>query len=479
MLPRVWRLPWLAMSFLVLLRLIAPEGRAEDAVDRLNAKFLSRLRADTQRLAQQRREPPRRSPLLEIRANLHVHSELSHDSRGQIADIVAAAKRAGTEALLFTEHPSAEKDFYTDGHTGSLDGVLLIPGAEMKGLLVYPTQSLRSLEQSPPSELVPWVRERGGHAFLSHLEERMDWEIPALTGNEIYNTHADFKKQKRLVDSLKNPLWLLKAAELIRDYPQEVFTIMQTYPDDYLARWDTLCKRFPHTAVAANDAHQNIGVRITLRDATTVGIVDALGEELATLNRLLVAPLLAIPSDAKPGDTLFQLQLDPYENSLRHVGTHLLVRERTREGVWEALELGRSFVAFDGIADARGFEACIEEACIEDAGIEEPSPSTSHQPDSTQPKSSSRTQHEIGSQIAWQSGLKLVAHAPLAAHWKVVRDGAIVFEADGDAIEMPLQEPGIHRVEAWLEVAGESRVWILTSPFYVAANEASSREPFR
>jgi hypothetical protein len=431
----------------------SPIAVGQDAVDRLQGPYLKKLRQETQRLAESRREPTRKSPLTEIRANLHVHSELSHDSRGKIEDIVAAAKRAGTDALLFTEHPSAEKDFYLDGNSGFRDGVLLIPGAEMKGMLVYPTMSLRGFEQAEPSELAPLVRERGGQVFLSHLEERMDWEIPALTGTEIYNTHADFKKQKKLLESLKNPLWLIKAAELIREYPQEVFTIMQTYPDDYLKRFDELCHRFPHTGVAANDAHQNIGVRIVLRDKDSISIVDALGEELANLNRLLVAPILKIPSDAQPGDTLFQLQLDPYENSLRHAGTHLLVRELSHDGVWEALDAGRTFVAFDGIADARGFEVGILT------------------PNSDEPSASRPTYHEIGSHVPFEKGLKITGQSPLAGHWKLIREGECVVEADGDQIAYEIDQPGIYRVELWLDVADESRIWILSSPFYVTAAE--------
>jgi hypothetical protein len=121
----------------------APGAPIPDAVDRLTKKNLQAVRETIEKYAAQRTDLERPGPLREVRANLHVHSELSHDSRGKIEDIVAAAKRAGTEVLLFTEHPSKEKDFYIDGHRGLRDGVLLIPGAEMKGMLVYPTLSLR------------------------------------------------------------------------------------------------------------------------------------------------------------------------------------------------------------------------------------------------------------------------------------------------------------------------------------------------
>src|SRR6266404_8125908 len=118
---------------------------------------------------------PRSGPYKEYRANLHVHSLLSHDSRGTIDEIVKAARATGTQVLMFTEHPSERYDYFKDGHHGTKDGVLLIPGAETNGFLVYPTQSLRGLATGTPQEFCDLVRGRGGLMFLSHLEERMNW----------------------------------------------------------------------------------------------------------------------------------------------------------------------------------------------------------------------------------------------------------------------------------------------------------------
>ena len=139
----------------------------------------------------------------------------------------------------------------------------------------------------------------------------MDWQIQGLTGVEIYNTHADFKKQKRMIDSMKNPLWLIKTTELIDKYPQEAFSALQSYPDDYLKRWDQLCLIAPHTGVAANDAHQNIGVRVELGQDDKVIVSDALGEELLKLDRLLVAPLLKIPSRGQARGLAFETPIGP------------------------------------------------------------------------------------------------------------------------------------------------------------------------
>ena len=239
------------------------------------------------------------------------------------------------------------------------DGVLLIPGAEMKGFLVYPTHSLRGLEGGTPQEFTDLVQGRRGMMFLSHLEERMDWEIQGLTGCEIYNTHADFKEEKALITAMKNPLWLIGAAESIRKYPQESFAALQDPPTDYLRRWDELCLRAPHTGVSANDAHQNVGVVVRMTDKREAQVEDALGEKLVTLDLKSNPTLGLLFKNAQAGEVAFELRLDRYEVSLRHVSTHLLMRDLTRDAVWEALEAGRAYVAFDWMADPKGFDFAL------------------------------------------------------------------------------------------------------------------------
>src|SRR5262249_39535080 len=223
-----------------------------DALAKLKADKLEAVHQAILALRDKRQKLTRPGPYKEYRANLHVHSKLSHDSRGTIEEIVAAAKATGTSVLMFTEHPADHYDYFKDGHKGTKDGVLLIPGAETKGFLVYPTRSLRGLDGGTPQEFCDLVRGRGGLTFLSPLEERMDWEIRGLTGCEIYNTHADFKDEKRLIAALRNPLWIYTIAELFQKYPQESFSALLDYPADYLKRWDQLCQKAPHTGVAAN-----------------------------------------------------------------------------------------------------------------------------------------------------------------------------------------------------------------------------------
>jgi hypothetical protein len=75
--------------------------------------------------------------------------------------------------------------------------------------------------------------------------------------------------------------------------------------------------------------------------------------------------------------------------------------------------------------------------------------------------------HAMGSRLKLEPGMRLAGKAPLAGEWKIARNGMVVQEGTGRAMEMELKEPGVYRAEVWLEIAGEKRVWILSNPIYV------------
>lgn len=434
-----------AMCLVALLLLLLCTSTVQaDALGKLKAKKLEAVHKSIESLRADWQSIPRTGPWHEYRANLHVHSHWSHDSRGKIEDIVAAAKKVGTSVLMFTEHPAEHYDFFKDGHQGMKDGVLLIPGAESQGFLCYPTLSLKGVNLGTSQEFNDLVTGRGGHMFVSHLEERMDWKIRDVTGVEIYNTHADFKDEKALAATLRNPLSIFQLAELFNKYPQESYSALQDYPADYLKRWDELCRTAPHTGVSANDAHQNVGLIVRWTKPDKVRIEDALEKTLAEIDVDVLPNSAELRQGKQVGDVLYRFQLDPYENSLKHVGTHLLLKELNEQSVREALSAGRAFVAFDWLADATGFDFAAT------AGDK---------------------RHDMGSQLTWSEGIKLQGQAPLPAHWRVIRNGKVVQEHDGRTIEFAPTEPGNYRAECWLDIAGERMIWILSNPIYLPPPE--------
>lgn len=406
---------------------------------------MAAIRESMSQLHESRREVNVARDYRDYRANLHVHSSFSHDSRGQIDDIVQAAKRAGTQVIMFNEHPAEHYDFFREGHQGLRDGVLLVPGAETKGFLAFPTRSIRGEDPGEKQPFADLIQADGGLIFVSHLEERMDWTIRGITGVEIYNTHAVFKKQTRLTSAMKNPLWWIRAAELFRQYPQESFSAIHEYPQDYLERWDALCQVAPHTGVSANDSHQNVGIVIRRNGPNQVRVEDALGEKLIDVELAVFAAIQPLTPEQQKDESaiLLELRLDRYENSLRHVGTHLLMKGLTREDVWDSLRHGRCFVAFDGFADSIGFDVCI--------------------------RTGNGQRFEMGSEVPNAADLEVVGAAPIPAKWRLLRNGQEVAKGDGREWKHRLTESGVYRVELYLDVAGEERLWICSNPFYVVS----------
>jgi len=180
-----------------------------DALDRLQPDKLHAEHEAIEGLKLQRRQVRLSSDYQDVRTLLHVHSGFSHDSRGTIEEIIAAAKQAEVRVIMFSEHPSKFSDYLNDGHRGLKDGVLLIPGAETEGFLAYPNRSIQKLSYEGPQGFADLVHGTDGLLFLCHLEERLDWDIEFLTGSEIYNVHADFKDETRFVAALFSPLTLL------------------------------------------------------------------------------------------------------------------------------------------------------------------------------------------------------------------------------------------------------------------------------
>ncbi len=59
--------------------------------------------------------------------------------------------------------------------------------------------------------------------------------------------------------------------------------------------------------------------------------------------------------------------------------------------------------------------------------------------------------------------------APLPVKWKLLRNGKVVSDATGGTFSRPVEEPGNYRVEAWLNVAGEEMIWVLSNLLYIRA----------
>jgi len=431
----------LLCAFLLSVLVCVTSSLRGDALDRLRPDRLEATHNAIEQFRLDRQPVQLAGDYQDVRTLLHIHSHLSHDSIGTPEDIRQAAKEAGVRVVMFTNHPADDYDYIEDGHRGDEDGVLFIPGAEEKGLLAFPRHSVDRPADSTPQQKTDTVLAADGQVFLSHLEERMDWELTGLTGTEIYNIHADFKDEPRLLRGLINPLTLMTTImPAVEKYPQETIAALQNYPAEYLRRWDELNPKHRLTGISANDAHQNTGFRAVVADDGTLRLEDMSGDQLALLDPEKLPFLKPLLANKQPGEDAFKLQLDPYVCSFRHVSTHLLLQDVSEDSVREALSSGRAYVAFDWMCDPTGF---VFQA-VDESGV-----------------------HEMGSDVKRSPGMQFRAEAPLVGTFKLMRDGTEIRHSRGRTFEYDVTEDGIYRLEVWLNLPDEPQIWILSNPIYV------------
>ncbi len=441
-------LPWLSLS-------LAVPVAAASLSDRLTEPKLSALRKSRTALQEASAKAVRPDTgYTDVRCILHAHSSLSHDSRGTEAEIVAAARAAGVRAVFMTEHPTADRKWFTQGLRGVKDGVLFVPGAELSdGLLLWKTDGAEWTPEMKTAEVLRKVKP-DAVTFIAHPEQRKDdaaWDLPPFTGMEIYNAHADamdsgyeeFLKGLREGGVFK----LLTVFGIFKRYPIEAYASIFDEQKEVLARWDRLNAGLLErgeerrvVGIAANDAHQNVGIRVAL-EGETVRVTDALGALVSEIPRAKV-PLLLLGKPAADGTTLDQ-RLDPYPVSFGYVSTHLLVIGAdpvTETKLFEALKQGRAYVAFDWMADPTGFQYTA---------------------------TSGNSVRQMGEGAMLKDEPTLTAKSPIPATLRLMRNGAEVARAEGDTLTHAVKEPGVYRVEAWLTVAGEPRPWIYGNPIFI------------
>jgi hypothetical protein len=434
----------------------APPQRKYSTVERMKLPRLQRAHQDAVRYQEQRKTLLPLPGLTDYRAILHAHAEDSTHTGGTREEMLADARRADVKVILLTDHHRPPKDFIDDTWRGVRDGVLFIPGSEARGFLIYPMQSILGRMNDPLPEFIESVRRDRGLIFLSHIEERPDHSMDQLDGLEIYNRHADAKRDllgiAGIVLQMTDPELLREMEEGLRRYPDEMLASQCTYLDDYLAKWDretgtkseSVFRRL--TGVAANDCHHNQILIIKMVDENTVKIgtnVDP-DEKYRSVSAILRPGIRQLTKGRQPGDVLAKLDFDPYYRSFRNGCTHILAAEQSESAVRLALRGGRAYVSHDWMCDPTGFRFQLLGSTGE----------------------SSFT--IMGDEIPYAPGQRLLAEFPVPCRIRLLDRGRLVAEAtDSDRLDYAVPSPGVYRVEGWLTLDGEPRPWVYSNPIYV------------
>jgi hypothetical protein len=406
---------------------------------------LQAAHADAMRLQQQRHALPPLPGLHDYRAVLHAHAEDSAHTGGTRPEMLADARKAGVQVILLTDHYRPPRDFIRQSWHGLHEGVLFIPGSEARGFLVYPVSSIMDRMEAPLPEFVASVTASNGLIFLSHIEERPDHPMEGLTGMEIYNRHVDAKNDTAglviLALSLLDPTKLAELQENLRLYPDEMFAAQVSYLNDYINKWDAETQTRRLTGVAANDCHHNMVMVVKMVDENTVrfGTIVDKDEDLRKATAGSCPGIRELTKGHQPGDILVQADFDPYYRSFRNVTTHILAPELTESAIRAALQQGHAFVCHDWMCDGTGFSFSL----------------------------SAPGQALMGDEVKFGDGQKLRARFPVACRIRLLRNGKVVAEMEGDQLDCVVAGTGVYRVEGWLKLDGEDRPWLYSNPIYI------------
>lgn len=135
---------------------------------------------------------------MELRLDLHIHSERSPDGRMSLEEIGARARKAGLDGVAVCDHDRTPEEL------PDLEDVLLIPGVEVSTeyghlLGLFVTKPVAGHELAGAVEE---IHRQGGLAVLAHPferstdAERLSPILPLLDGVEVWNSRAERKNKK-------------------------------------------------------------------------------------------------------------------------------------------------------------------------------------------------------------------------------------------------------------------------------------------
>ncbi|MBI1320261.1 MAG: histidinol phosphatase [Candidatus Hydrogenedens sp.] len=424
-------------------------GRKWTTQARMEAPHLKAATEDAAKYAAAREPVALQSGLNDYRTILHAHAEDSSHTGGTRPEMLADAKKAGVSCIMLTDHFRPPKDFINDSWRGLHDGVLFIPGSETNGFLVYPTESILDKMDLPNEQLIPEVTKNGGLIFLSHLETKYNHPMTGLTGIEAYNRHADAMDDAmalmQLSSVITDPKRYAEFSAALEAYPDAMLATQLDYPTLYMMKWDRDSQEQRVVGVAANDCHHNMVMICKMVDADNVLVGTIVDDDdgMYKFDSANSPGIKEMTQGRQPGDILASLDLDPYYLSFHNESTHVLAGELTEDAIRDALRNGHAYIAHDWMCDPTGFVYGTQQDGTEGlAGL-------------------------MGDEIAASPTLQLVAEAPVACDYVLIKDGAEVSRAHGREFSYKPDGPGVYRLEAWLNVDTEDRPWIYTNPVYI------------
>ena len=350
----------------------------------------------------------------ELVINLHMHTIYS-DGTGTHAELAEAAKKAGLDAIIITDHNIWVQG--VEGYHGEEEHkVLVLIGEEVHDqarnpqknhLLVFGAEKELATYAPDPQTLINQVNKNGGICFLAHPVDPeapkfnqadlswVSWDVTGFTGIELWNSMTEFKS---LLTGYLPAIRYAFNFEQVAHGP---------FPDT-LKKWDELLSQGnPVVAVGGSDAH-------------------AMNGSLGPVSRVLF----------------------PYENHYQAINTHVLTPsplsgnvEDDKKMIYQALRSGHAFIGYDLPASTKGFRfsAHLNEG-----------------------------QAVMGDTIKAGEATTLQIRLPRVAECHLLKDGEIIRSSwKRETFVHKVDSPGVYRVEVFIEFKGKRRGWIFSNPIYI------------
>ncbi len=352
--------------------------------------------------------------MIEIVINLHIHSTLS-DGSGSYEEIAQAAGKAQVDVVIITDHnvlPRGKEGYVQVGDRK----VLVLTGQEIHDQSRYPqknhllalnTKQDYSYLADQPQLLIRKIQESGGLTFIAH---------PVESALEAFGA-PDISWVDWAVEGFNGiELWN-GFSEIKHVSKNKLEAIFYALFPEYLAHsphpaamelWNQLLLKGRRiTAIGGSDAHQLI-------------------EHIGPFKKLVY----------------------PYEYHFRAINNHVLLPtsltgelQADKKLIYSALRNGQSFIGYDLPHPTHGFRFSAQ----------------------GQSKTVS-----FGEEIYAKGGVTIQVKTPASCKILLFHDGKVVQRWKGGQVcTYTTSNPGIYRIEAWIQFLGQRRAWIITNPIYL------------
>ena len=373
------------------------------------------------------------------RGVLHLHSYWSHDSKGTIYELVAAAKLRNINFIFLTDHPHGNLDSFPRGYKrGLYDGILLEPGSEKQGFDAWPLQDGVIDWKTNKDTVAKEIVSKGGIVFYAHTEEPHNWANPFYQGMEIYNFHTNVLS--------KTSTWPILTDFLINGSKYRAWAYRSVFDRQtaILARWDSLNTQRKIVGFSAVDEHENVNFRARyLPD----GRVQWMGINTKPIDTVKVSlwNRWMFHSPDQSGWIFRWMVVNTYETSFNNSVNYLFADSLSLPNISRNIVAGHHFTAFRFLADATGF-------CFYGEG------------------SDWKMKGMMGDSIKIGDLKRIVAVSPFPGRFKLIKDGKTVQITSGEEYSFSFSEvmqKGAYRLEVEVKPGEVWQPWIYTNPIYL------------